>query len=82
MKAKKEKTLDRAAKAEEIRNRHQKISRIEDTISRNKDLLKEEKKKLKSDIKALVNSYPSQKKGKKAVKKIIKTESKDARSLS
>lgn len=81
MKAKKEKALDRAAKAEEIRNRHQKISRIEDTISRNKDLLKEEKKKLKSDVKALVNSYPSQKKGKKALKKIVASESKDLKSV-
>lgn len=82
MKKVKEKGLDRAAKAEEIRTRSQKINRIEDTIQRNKGLLKEEKKKLKSDIRDLVHSYPTQKKGKKAVKKITKTESNDARSLS
>lgn len=80
MKDQKEKALDRAFKAEEIRNRHQKIVKIEDTIHRNQNLLKEEKKKLKSDVKELVNSYSSQRKGKKALKKVIKSESKNARS--
>lgn len=80
MKDQKEKALDRAFKAEEIKNRHQKIVKIEDTIHRNQNLLKEEKKKLKSDVKELVNSYSSQRKGKKALKKVIKSESKNARS--
>lgn len=80
MKDQKEKALDRAFKAEEIRNRHQKIVKIEDTIHRNQNLLKEEKKKLKSDVKELVNSYSLQRKGKKALKKVIKSESKNARS--
>lgn len=64
-------SLNRALKAEEIRNNNLKIQRIEDSISKNKNLLKEEKKKLKANVKQLVNSYPSSKKGKKEVKKII-----------
>lgn len=69
--AKNDNSLNRAAKAEEIRNNNLKIQKIEDSISKNKNLLKEEKKKLKANVKQLVNSYPSSKKGKKAVKKII-----------
>lgn len=70
---KKDNTLNRAVKAEEIRSRNLKIQKLEDTISKNKTILKDEKKKLKSDVKELVNSYPSTKKGKKEVKKMIKT---------
>ncbi len=73
MKTKNESPLNRAVKAEEIRSRNLKIQKLEDTISKNKTILKDEKKKLKSDVKELVNSYPSTKKCKKQVKKMIKT---------
>lgn len=64
------KKFDRAKKAEEIKANHKKIKELEAKMALEKARKKEAEKKLKEDVKELVNSYPSKKQGKTAIKKI------------